>query len=283
MEITELLNFLKNEGGMSRFYNRLPHVTIAEAGVEPLKLHHLTAHQHKIATGGHIIDMSTALIYCGIDQIERKYRGRSKLQEEDRFYIAETIKERFSHWSIYDVKCFADMLVECRIPTSTFAGDPVYDLPSVDVVGIMGKARVYDTMRPSRPVGDHDDNPKSMQALLEKRSTGWRKSKFNCYTDYHKTHDSDGRLVVDPRKFGGTPPDDPGWDYQSHWDKWFRTHQFAGHPAPEDFNPVAYWKTQPDVQNNMEEDLYVQSVVQKLHKANRSLEYAVNFSTITNN
>jgi len=242
MEITELLNFLRNEGGMRKFYDRLPHVTIAEAGVEPLKLHHLTANTYKIpVNSGKFIDLSTSFVYCCVEQIEGKYRGRSKLQDADRFYIAETIKERFAHWSVYDVKCFEDMLIECRIPTSTFAGDPVYDLPTVDIVGILGKARVYDTMRPSRLTVDNED-PKSMQALLEKRTTGWRKSPFNIYSDYHKTHDSDGNLVVDPRDFGGTPPDNPGWDYESHWDQWYRTHLADGTPAPKGFDAEAYWK-----------------------------------------
>lgn len=282
MDISVLVSFIKNDGGIRKFYERLPHVTIAEAGVEPLKIRHLSDHPQRITLPNEKrVDLAIALFQAFVGSIQRKYRNRYQLTTDDELYVAERMKAKFPHWSINDVKCFEDMLVEARIPTSTY-GDISYEMPTVSIPNLLGKAEVYDNMRPSRLTVDNED-PKSMQALQEKRSTGWRKSKFNCYTDYHKTHDSDGRLVVDPRKFGGTPPDDPGWDYQSHWDKWFRTHQFAGHPAPEDFNPVAYWKTQPDVQNNMEEDLYVQSVVQKLHKANRSLEYAVNFSTITNN
>ena len=281
MDISVIVNFIQHEGGISQFYKRLPHVTIAEAGTEPLKIRHLAEHPQRLTIPtGQLMDMAVAIFLALVWSIHQKYRNRYQLTVEDEVYVAERMKAKFPHWSINDVRCFEDMLVEARLPTSTY-GDISYEMPTVSIPNILGKAEVYDNMRPSRLTVDNED-PKSMQALLEKRSTGWRTSKFNCYSDYHKTHDCHGNLVVDPRKFGGTPPDDPGWDYQEHWDKWFREHQLAGQPAPEDFNPVAYWKTQPDVQNNYEEDLYVQSVIAKLHQANRSLEYAVNFSSINN-
>ena len=247
---------------MRKFYERLPHVTIAEAGVEPLKLRHLAEQTRKIGLpNGKSVDMAQALILACIASIKDKYRNRNLLRDEDERYLAERMKDKFPHWSINDVRCFEDMLVEARIPTNTY-GDVSYELATLNIPNLLGKAEVYDSMRPSRLTVDNED-PKSMQALLEKRSTGWRKSPFNIYSDYHKTHDCHGNLVVDPAKFGGTPPDDPGWDYEEHWDKWYRTHKLGGEPAPDDFDPIAYWLTRPDPEYNLDEEAFMNRVVEK--------------------
>ena len=35
----------------------------------------------------------------------------------------------------------------------------------------------------------------------------------------------------------------------------FRTHKLGGEPAPPGFDPIAYWKTQPDLMYNLDEEV----------------------------
>jgi len=259
MDISVILSY---RSGIRAFYADIPHMTIAEAGLEPLKIRHLSEHQRRITLpSGKSVDMGTAFLLACVGSIEAKYRNRNQLSTDDEMYVAKRMVEDFSHWSINDVKCYEDMLVGGRLPSMTY-GDVTYELPTVNIPNLLSKAEVYDKMRPTT-AKEADDNPKSMQALLEKRTTGWRKSPFNIYSDYHKTHDSDGNLVVDPRDFGGTPPDNPGWDYESHWDQWYRTHKLGGEPAPDDFDPIAYWLTRPDPEYNLDEDAFMNGVAKK--------------------
>ena len=163
------------------------------------------------------------------------------MEAEERMKTAESVVRHYGHWRAWELKDFEDKLDNELIGVQGLSGQVEYAMGAVDRASLLRRFKAYDRSRTSE-VREQDQVPDSMAALVEKRTTGWRKSPFNIYSDYHKTHDSDGNLVVDPRDFGGTPPDNPGWDYESHWDQWYRTHLMDGTPAPPDFDAEAYWK-----------------------------------------
>lgn len=62
----------------------------------------------------------------------------------------------------------------------------------------------------------HYDNAnatgKTIERLRLERIFERRKSPYNCYGDYQRTHDAEGHLMP------------AGWDYEAYWTKWFNTH-----------------------------------------------------------
>lgn len=250
MDVNNLLIFLRNEGGMRKFYDRLPHVTIREAVKEPLTLKQLTEHAHKIPlhSGTKSIDMSTALLYCAIEQIEHKYRGRSKLTEADRFDLADTMRDDFSHWSVADVKCFVDMLVGCRLPTNTFSGTPIYDMPFVDAICVLGKARVYDGMRPTGTV--YGGN--SPQTVIPLRPL----------TDEQKTHLLNGME----------------YDFAVPYEDWKQGYSKPGGDPQR--NCERYWRAPADYKNDEYDREAIDRIMAKRKGCVRTLSMADDLSTI---
>jgi len=181
------------------------------------------------------------LVRACIDSICISHRRKESMEAEERMKTAESVVRHYGHWRAWELKDFEDKLDNELIGVQGLSGQVEYAMGAVDRASLLRRFKAYDRSRTSE-VREQDQVPDSMAALVEKRTTGWRKSPFNIYSDYHKTHDSDGNLVVDPRDFGGTPPDNPGWDYESHWDQWYRTHLADGTPAPEGFDAEAYWK-----------------------------------------
>jgi hypothetical protein len=242
MDIT-MNDFLSHRKGLRDFYKQnLPHLELAAAGKVTLKLGDLSRHPRRVTLpSGAIVNYGVAMCMACVESIDMRYPRKNHLTEEDKQFIAERMEAKYKYWTVCDLKCFEDMLIMGRIPTVRYGGTE-YELPGVSIPSLLSKAESYDRMRPSCGKGADSSVPDSMAALVEQRSVGWRRSPFNIYSDYHKTHDCHGNLVVDPAKFGGTPPDDPGWEYESHWDQWYRTHLADGTPAPKGFDPIAYWK-----------------------------------------
>lgn len=239
MTINDILSHRKS---IRDFYTNIPSQSLAEAEKESLKLFELADYNRRtLLPNGNHVSYAVALCVACICSIDLKYRRKNLLTEDEKQYIAERMCERYKYWSVCDLKCFENMLICGRLP-STRGGQVEYELTSVSIPNLLSKAEVYDRMRPSSGKGADPSVPDSMEALLQKDLHGWKRSPFHIYDDYHRTHDCNGNLVVDPRTFGGTPPRNPGWDYESHWDAWYRTHLMDKSLAPEGFDAEKYWK-----------------------------------------
>ena len=242
-----LNDFKSHKKGINDFYkDYIPRITdIVEACKEPLKVRNLLELTVPVTLpNGNLVSKAVALCIACISSIDLKYPRKAMLSLDEKEFIAGIMVQRYSHWSVTELKCFELMLIMARLPTLR-NGQVEYELPAISIPTILGKAEAYDKMRPQSVIkNQEDDNPKSMAALLQQELFGWRKSPFNIYDDYHKTHDCNGNLMVDPVSCGGTPMRKLDWDYESHWDQWYRSHLVDGSPAPEGFDAETYWKTE---------------------------------------
>lgn len=160
---------------------------------------------------------------------------------EERMKTADSVVRHYGHWRAWELKDFEDKLDNELIGVQSPTGQIEYALGAVDRASLLRRFKSYDRSRASE-VREADVRTRTMEELLQKDLHGWKRSPFHIYDDYHRTHDCNGNLVVDPRTFGGTPPRNPGWDYESHWDAWYRTHLMDKSLAPEGFDAEKYWK-----------------------------------------
>lgn len=190
---------------------------------------------------GEASNYAVLLVRACIDSICISNRRKEPMTADERMRTADSVVRHYGHWRAWELRDFEDKLDNELIGVQSPTGLIEYALGAVDRASLLRRFKSYDRSRTSE-VREQDEVPDSMEALLYQRNFGWRKSPFNIYSDYHKTHDCHGNLVVDPRIFGGTPPDHPGWDYETHWDTYYRTHLADGSPAPPDFDAESYWK-----------------------------------------
>lgn len=145
MTINDLFCHRKN---LRDVYKQLPIPTISEAGKEQLKLANLAAHPKRTSLlNGVVVDYSVALCMACVSSIDLRYPRKNLLTEDDKQYIAERMAAKFPHWSVFDLKCFEDMLISGRLPTIR-NGITEYELSGINIPVLLSKAEVYDRMRP---------------------------------------------------------------------------------------------------------------------------------------
>ena len=138
-------DFTSHKKGINDFYkDNIPNTTdIVEAGKEPLKLRDIQKLTKPVTLpNGRFVNKAVALCIACVSSIDLRYMRKVMLSLEEKEFLADMMMQKYPHWSVADVKCFVDMLVGCRLPTNTFSGTPIYDMPFVDAICVLGKARV---------------------------------------------------------------------------------------------------------------------------------------------
>ena len=249
MDINVVLNYLRNSGGIRRFYDKaLPHVEIREAVKEPLQLRTLSEQKSRIThSSGKSIDLATGLILACIKSIEDKYRNRNKLTEADEFYLSDVFKREFAHWTVTDLKCFEDMLVGARLPTTSY-GETMYEMQTVSIPNLWGKARVYDGMRPTGTVYGGNSPPTVIP--------------LRPLTDEQKTHLLNGME----------------YDFAVPYEDWKQGYSKpSGDPVR---NAERYWRAPADYKNDEFDKEAINAIMAKVKGCVRTLSMADYLSTI---
>lgn len=110
--------------------------TIGSAIRSELKLNNLTD------------EYVSTFVKCAVDEIIAANKRSNTMSEEEISDLANRIARRKRNvWSIYDVRMFADLLIDGELLEQDSKGNWSGRLYSVDVAGVMAKVKVYDTQR----------------------------------------------------------------------------------------------------------------------------------------
>lgn len=132
----------------TQFYDMLVRTSIVEAQKEPLKLAQLC--ELTTTYKDNRITYAEGLIIACAQSIERYYRFRRPMEDEDKLELASRVLSEYSHYSVNDLKCFETMLISANLPTIGSNGREEYELVAIDVPHIMAKLKIYDQKRPYR-------------------------------------------------------------------------------------------------------------------------------------
>ncbi len=141
-------DILSHRYSATDLYARLIRTTIVEAQKEPLTLGQLC--ELTTTYKDNRITYAEGLIIACVQNIERHYRFRRPMEDDDKLELASRVINEYSHYSVNDLKCFETMLLDAHLPTIGSNGREEYELVAIDLPHIMAKLRIYDQKRPYR-------------------------------------------------------------------------------------------------------------------------------------
>lgn len=204
--------------GARELYDRMRILEIKDSVKEPLTIAELSKKNCDI--NGTKVPYSVCLCRVCIDRIISKYNRKETMMNDDRWALANMMEREFGHWKVTELKTFAYMLLANRLPTYGYGGVTETDIKLFDISSFMKKMRAYEAKRPDQTPEGEINAAKSMEELrLEKIMKG-RKSPYNCYGDWQRTHDPEGREIAG------------NWDFERCWNDWFNTHYVESVSTP---------------------------------------------------
>ena len=142
-------DILSHRYSVREFYATLRPSTITDAAKEPLKLGALKNMARPVTLPTkNMVDYGTALCFVCLQSLLSKFSRRIKPDDGSIEYMAQQMMNHFPHWTVLDLPTFVNMCVMARIPSIKY-GMEEYELLNLDIPSILGKAEVYDKMRPN--------------------------------------------------------------------------------------------------------------------------------------
>ena len=228
--------------GATAFYQSLQATTIAEASKEPLKLADLQLMPTRVPLpSGNPSDYCVGVCFACILDLLSKYNRRVKPDNDSIEYMAKQMSQ-FSDWSVLDLPTFVDMCIKARIPTLR-GGSPEYELFMLDIPSILGKAEVYDKMRPNpqalqgsspmMPAEQKPIKPEHYHELID----GTPYDFSVPYEDYVQGYCAkNGDPRVNAERYWRTKPQATDEDWQRFWAKF--SQKIHGKPIVQSVNEV---------------------------------------------
>ena len=196
---------------------------ITAASQEELTLGQMTTHRY-IYDG---VDLTYAAAYCraAIDVYMSK-KSKGDMEVELRNFVALSWVKTFPDWTVLDVKLFIWLLMRGLLPTTTFSGNEVRFILTLDMQGWFDKFWAYEDKRPG---------------VIQRRNKAGIERTVNSSggdTDYRRRP--------------------PIWEI----DPFYQTHDWSGKQMPENWNYKAYWAAKP---TSEEVDEYCPNLRPKVH------------------
>ena len=195
-----------------------------------------------------------------INSICRAHQRQNPMPVDERRKTAELVVKYYGEWLIDEVKLFEERLDMGFLGIRNMNGQMEYDIKAIDRSNLLRFFKAYDEQRAPSAKQDENVGERTIQELQMEALKKGRWSPFPVFGDYHRQFDSYGNKM--PK----------GWDFQSHWDAWFRTHKLGGAEVTEEdiaagWDPVAYWLRTPKEWEPQEEiEALMERVCAKAHK-----------------